>query len=124
MTKRLISLMLAMLMLLAVFTSCGEDEDAIDSTMNEAARYTSAMNLWVITESKLVEKAEAEAMEKALELKGELKKIEWGSQIRSYVFHPYSMVKDHRTECETGNVQAVMDGELDEFIRAYLQKSV
>lgn len=57
MTKRLISLMLAMLMLLAVFTSCGGDEDAIEGTMNEAARYTSAMNLWMITESKLVEKA-------------------------------------------------------------------
>lgn len=57
MTKRLISLILAMLMLLAVFTSCGEDEDAITGTMNEAARYTSAMNLWMITESTLVEKA-------------------------------------------------------------------
>ncbi len=48
------------------------------------------------------------------------KKIEWGSQIRSYVFHPYNMVKDHRTEVETSNTQAVMDGDLDEFIRAFL----
>ena len=48
------------------------------------------------------------------------KKIEWGSQIRSYVFHPYKMIKDHRTEYETGNVQPVMDGELDGFIKAYL----
>jgi peptide chain release factor 2 len=48
------------------------------------------------------------------------KKIEWGSQIRSYVFHPYKMIKDHRTEFETGNVQPVMDGELDGFIKAYL----
>lgn len=48
------------------------------------------------------------------------KKIEWGSQIRSYVFHPYKMIKDHRTDYETGNVQPVMDGELDEFIKAYL----
>jgi peptide chain release factor 2 len=47
-------------------------------------------------------------------------KIEWGSQIRSYVFHPYNMVKDHRTNVETGNVQAVMDGDLDRFIEAYL----
>jgi hypothetical protein len=48
------------------------------------------------------------------------KKIEWGSQIRSYVFHPYKMIKDHRTDFEVGNVQPVMDGELDGFIKAYL----
>ena len=47
-------------------------------------------------------------------------KIEWGSQIRSYVFHPYKMIKDHRTGYETGNIQPVMDGELDGFIKAYL----
>ncbi len=50
------------------------------------------------------------------------KKIEWGSQIRSYVFHPYNLVKDHRTDVETSNVQAVMDGDLDEFIKAYLME--
>jgi peptide chain release factor 2 len=55
------------------------------------------------------------------EIRGEQKEIGWGSQIRSYVFHPYSMVKDHRTEYETGNTQAVMDGELDPFIDAYLR---
>ena len=48
------------------------------------------------------------------------KKIEWGSQIRSYVFHPYKMIKDHRTDFEVGNIQPVMDGELDGFIKAYL----
>ena len=57
------------------------------------------------------------------ELKGEIKKIEWGSQIRSYVFCPYTMVKDHRTGCETGNISAVMDGDLEEFIFDYLKKS-
>ena len=55
--------------------------------------------------------------------KGEMKKIEWGSQIRSYVFQPYTLVKDHRTGVENGNIRAVMDGELDDFISAYLAQS-
>jgi peptide chain release factor 2 len=59
--------------------------------------------------------------EKRAELAGEYQAIEWGSQIRSYVFHPYSMVKDHRTSAETGNVQSVMDGDLELFIEAYLK---
>lgn len=71
--------------------------------------------------AKLVELREREREEKMADIKGEMKKIEWGSQIRSYVFHPYSLVKDHRTGYETSNVDAVMDGELDGFITAYLQ---
>ncbi len=68
---------------------------------------------------------EIEEKEKALlEIRGEQKEIGWGSQIRSYVFHPYSMVKDHRTGAETGNVQAVMDGELDQFINSYLRSRI
>ena len=59
-----------------------------------------------------------------LEIRGEQKEIGWGSQIRSYVFHPYSMVKDHRTNTESGNVQAVMDGDLDQFIDAYLRSRI
>lgn len=59
--------------------------------------------------------------QEAAALRGEQLEIGWGSQIRSYVFHPYSMVKDHRTNHETGNVQAVMDGDLDGFIDAYLK---
>ena len=55
-----------------------------------------------------------------MKIMGEQKEIAWGSQIRSYVFQPYTMVKDHRTEAETGDIQAVMDGELDEFIEKEL----
>ncbi|WP_143595265.1 peptide chain release factor 2 [Terribacillus saccharophilus] len=58
------------------------------------------------------------------EIRGEQKEIGWGSQIRSYVFHPYSMVKDHRTNEESGNTQAVMDGQLDPFINAYLRSTI
>lgn len=70
--------------------------------------------------SKLVEIKVRENLEKISDIKGEQKEITWGSQIRSYVFMPYTMVKDHRTGFETGNVNAVMDGELDGFINAYL----
>ena len=72
---------------------------------------------------KLIEKREREQLEQAQSIKGELKKIEWGSQIRSYVFQPYTMVKDHRTNYETGNITAVMDGDIDAFITEYLRKS-
>ena len=73
--------------------------------------------------SKLVEKRESERMQEAQELKGDIKKIEFGSQIRSYVFCPYTMVKDHRTGYETGNIQAVMDGDIDGFIVEYLKRT-
>ncbi len=71
--------------------------------------------------AKLLELREREREQQMADIKGEMKKIEWGSQIRSYVFHPYSMVKDHRTGYETSDVAGVMDGELDGFITAYLQ---
>ncbi|WP_311407934.1 peptide chain release factor 2 [Liquorilactobacillus uvarum] len=71
--------------------------------------------------SKLYQLKLEEQQKKKAEIQGQQLDIGWGSQIRSYVFHPYSMVKDHRTGYETGNVQSVMDGELDEFINAYLQ---
>lgn len=72
---------------------------------------------------KLTEVKERERMEEAQSIKGELKKIEWGSQIRSYVFCPYTLVKDHRTNYENTNVAAVMDGDIGEFIIEYLKRS-
>ena len=73
--------------------------------------------------SKLAQKAEEEEMEKLNSIRGEIKKIEWGSQIRSYVFQPYCMVKDHRTNFETSDVHGVMDGNIQAFINDYLVKS-
>ena len=80
-----------------------------------------AMNM---LKSRLYQKMIEEQEAKLAEIKGEQKAIEWGSQIRSYVFHPYSLVKDVRTGYETTNVQGVMDGEIDDFIYAYLKKQV
>ena len=71
--------------------------------------------------SKLLDMKEKEQKEKIEDLKGEQKDIAWGSQIRSYVFCPYTMVKDHRTNYEVGNIQAVMDGDLNDFMNAYLK---
>lgn len=72
--------------------------------------------------SKLAEKEEREEMEKLSSIRGEVKKIEWGSQIRSYVFCPYTLVKDHRTGYEDSNIISVMDGNIQEFINEYLKK--
>ena len=77
---------------------------------------------FTMLKSKLVELKEREALEKATSLKGEVKKIEWGSQIRSYVFQPYTLVKDHRTGFENSDIQSVMDGALEDFIIDYLKK--
>ncbi|OEH92212.1 peptide chain release factor 2 [Bacillus solimangrovi] len=74
--------------------------------------------------AKLYQKKIEEQEQQLAEIRGEQKEIGWGSQIRSYVFHPYSMVKDHRTNVETGNTQSVMDGELDPFIDAYLRSKI
>ena len=70
--------------------------------------------------AKLYEIKEREHLERIQDIRGEMKDIGWGSQIRSYVMHPYSLVKDHRTNEETGNVDKVMDGYIDPFINAYL----
>lgn len=77
-----------------------------------------------VLKSRLYQKLIEEQEVKLAAIKGEQKLIEWGSQIRSYVFHPYAMVKDHRTNYETSNTQGVMDGNLDEFIFAYLKTQI
>ncbi len=80
-----------------------------------------AMNM---LKGKLVEIMEQEKMDHIDDIKGDYSQIAWGSQIRSYVFHPYNMVKDHRTNVEVGNVGSVMDGDLDGFMNAYLNTMV
>ena len=81
-------------------------------------------NAMKMLKSKLLDLKERENKETIEELKGTQRDIAWGSQIRSYVFCPYTMVKDHRTNFETGNIQAVMDGEIDGFIESYLKSNI
>lgn len=88
----------------------------------ERSQLQNKENAMQLLASKLLALKQAEHEQKAAELKGETMDVNFGSQIRSYVFHPYNMVKDHRTNHETGNIEAVMNGELDEFIEAYLKK--
>lgn len=87
---------------------------------NERSQHKNRETAMKMLKSKLIEIAEREHKEKIDDLKGVQKDIGWGSQIRSYVFHPYTMVKDHRTNYEVGNIGAVMDGDIDGFINAYL----
>lgn len=90
---------------------------------NERSQLQNRENAMKILTSKLVALEEEKQRQNMNEIKGTLKKIEWGSQIRSYVFQPYTMVKDHRTDYETSNVEAVMNGDLTPFINEYLKQS-
>lgn len=87
---------------------------------SQIANRTTAMKMLM---AKLIELKEREHKDKIEDLAGDYSQITWGSQIRSYVFHPYNLVKDHRTGAEMGNIQAVMDGDLDLFIDAYLKEA-
>ena len=93
------------------------------SCQNERSQIQNREMAMKMLRSKLIELKESERLANEQNIKGEIKKIEWGSQIRSYVFCPYTLVKDHRTGFETGNIQAVMDGDIQPFIIDYLKKS-
>lgn len=87
---------------------------------NERSQFSNRDTAMAMLKAKLIELKERAHKEKIEDLTGDLKDMGWGSQIRSYVFHPYSMVKDHRTNVETSNVNGVMDGDIDQFINSYL----
>jgi peptide chain release factor 2 len=89
---------------------------------NERSQGQNRMVAMRVLMARLYDLQQAQARAKVTELRGEQRAIEWGSQIRSYVFQPYTLVKDHRTGVETGNVIAVMDGEIDAFLQGYLRK--
>lgn len=91
------------------------------SCQSERSQHKNRETAMKMLKSKLIQLAEQEHKDKIEDLKGVQKDIAWGSQIRSYVFHPYSMAKDHRTNFEMGNIDAVMDGDLDGFVNAYLK---
>ena len=94
----------------------------IVACQQERSQFQNKERALKMLKSQLYQKRKDEEEARLDVIESSKKKIEWGSQIRSYVFHPYNMVKDHRTDVETSNVQAVMDGSLDEFIKAYLME--
>src|SRR5699024_9898575 len=98
--------------------------NTIVSCQSERSQIKNREHAMKMLKSKLYQ-LEIEKQQEALaEIRGEQKEIGWGSQIRSYIFHPYSMVKDHRTNIDVGNVQSVVDGEIDLFIDAYLREHI
>jgi peptide chain release factor 2 len=97
--------------------------NTVVTCQNERSQIKNKDTALKMLKSKLAQLKEEQHAEKLSDIKGSNKKIEWGNQIRSYVFHPYNMVKDHRTNYETSNTTAVMDGELQPFIDEYLKKA-
>ncbi len=98
--------------------------DIVVTCQNERSQMQNRENAMKVLRARLLDLKRQQQAEKVEELKGEYIQAEWGSQIRSYVLHPYQMVKDHRTGVETGNTQAVLDGDLEEFTEAFLRQSV
>lgn len=91
-------------------------------SQNERSQYQNRVNAMKVLRSRLYEYYRREEQEKRQAIEDSKTDIAFGNQIRSYVFHPYNLVKDHRTDVETSNVQAVMDGDLDAFVEAFLKK--
>jgi peptide chain release factor 2 len=88
---------------------------------NERSQSANKATAMAMLRSKLVERAERERQEEIARERGEAQDVNFGSQIRSYVLHPYTMVKDHRTDFEVGSAERVLDGDLDGFVRAWLE---
>ena len=101
----------------------GEEEEILIENTETRDQPKNRAKAMLLLKSQLYDRAMKKRLEAQAKIEAGKKKIEWGSQIRSYVFQPYTMVKDHRTNYETGNVQAVMDGDLDGFINEYLKLS-
>jgi peptide chain release factor 2 len=97
-----------------------EPTGIVVTCQTERSQYKNKDSAMTVLKARLYQLQREEDAKKMEKFENTKRKIEWGSQIRSYVFHPYNMVKDHRTSYETSNVQAVMDGDLDAFIQAYL----
>lgn len=93
----------------------------VATCQNERSQHSNRLAAMKILMARLAERQRQEQEAEMAKLRGEQREIAWGSQIRSYIFHPYNLVKDHRTEVETGNVNAVMDGEIDYFVDAWLR---
>ncbi len=93
----------------------------VSECQSERSQHSNKETAMKVLRAKLFELKRQEKEKELDDVRGEQREIAWGSQIRSYVFHPYSMIKDHRTNIEIGNVNSVMDGDLDEFIYAYLR---
>jgi len=93
----------------------------VATCQNERSQYKNRQSAMRVLSARLLDVQRRRQEDKLAEIRGELTEIAWGNQIRSYVLHPYTMVKDHRTGAQTSNAQAVLDGEIDQVVRAYLE---
>lgn len=98
--------------------------NTVASCQSERSQTQNKETAMKMLKSKLLDLKEKEQKEKIEDIRGEQREIAWGSQIRSYVFCPYTLVKDHRTNCETGNIESVMNGNINEFIESYLKSLI